>query len=114
MIELHLAPGQAVIDVGCGSGILSITALKLQAGHALGVDIDSASVRRPAKFAANEVGADLEVGLGSVGEILEGQFSLRQAPFVLANILAPVIIRLFAAGLADLVTPAASWYWLAF
>ncbi len=106
MIELYLAAGENVIDVGCGSGILSIAALKLQAKHALGVDIDSASVRSTREnAAANEVSADLEVGLGSIGEILEGQFSLRQAPFVLANILAPVIIRLFAAGLADLVTP---------
>ncbi len=36
----------------------------------------------------------------------QGQFSLRQAPLVLANILAPVIMRLFDAGLADLVAPA--------
>lgn len=104
MIEQHLQPGQAVIDVGCGSGILSIAALKMNASHALGVDIDSASVRSTREnAAANEV--NVEVGLGSVDEIREGKFSLRQAPFVLANILAPVIIRLFAAGLADLVEP---------
>ena len=106
MIEAYLQPGQAVIDVGCGSGILSIAALKLGAAHALGVDIDSASVRSTRENAANnQIGRELEVGLGSVTEILAGQFSLRQAPFVLANILAPVIIRLFAAGLADLVAP---------
>lgn len=104
MIEQHLQPGQSVIDVGCGSGILSIAALKMKASHALGVDIDSASVRSTREnAAANEV--NVEVGLGSVDEIREGKFSLRQAPFVLANILAPVIIRLFAAGLADLVEP---------
>jgi ribosomal protein L11 methyltransferase len=40
-----------------------------------------------------------------VAEILEGNFSVREAPLVLANILAPVIIRLFGIGLADLVTP---------
>ncbi len=37
-------PGPVVIDVGCGSGILSIAALKLGADFALGVDIDDASV----------------------------------------------------------------------
>ena len=106
MIELYLQPGQPAIDVGCGSGILSIAALKMGGSHALAVDIDSASVRSTRENAtANEVSAGVEVGLGSVGEILEGQFSLRQAPFVLANILAPVIIRLFAAGLAELVAP---------
>lgn len=35
----------SVIDVGCGSGILSIAALKLGASRALGVDIDSGSVK---------------------------------------------------------------------
>lgn len=106
MIEKHLQAGQTVIDVGCGSGILSIAALKLGAAKALGVDIDSASVRSTRENAtANQVNDALEVGLGSVSEILAGQFSLRQASFVLANILAPVIIRLFAAGLADLVAP---------
>ena len=36
-------------------------------------------------------------------EILEGKFQVKQARLVLANILAPVIIRLFGMGLADLV-----------
>ncbi len=104
MIEKHLLPGGDVIDVGCGSGILSIAALKLGARRALAVDIDSASVRSTREnSAANSVDQHIEIGLGSVGDILAGQFSMRQAPFVLANILAPVIIRLFEAGLADLV-----------
>ena len=106
LIERHLQPGDDVIDVGCGSGILSIAALKLGARHALGVDIDSASVRSTREnSAANAVAAHLETGLGSIGEILSGQFNLSQASFVLANILAPVIIRLFEDGLADLVAP---------
>jgi ribosomal protein L11 methyltransferase len=41
--------------------------------------------------------------LGSVTEILGGKFPIQQAPLVLANILAPIIIRLFGMGLADLV-----------
>jgi ribosomal protein L11 methyltransferase len=40
-----------------------------------------------------------------VAEVLEGNFSVREAPIVVANILAPVIIRLFGIGLTDLVTP---------
>jgi len=106
MVERYTQPGQAVIDVGCGSGILSIAALKLGASHALGVDIDNAAIRSTREnAAANAVLAKLETGLGSVDEIRQGQFSIRQAPLVLANILAPVIIRLFAAGLAELVEP---------
>ncbi len=104
VVEAYTRPGQTVIDVGCGSGILSIAALKLGAQKALAVDIDSASVRSTREnAAANGVEKSLEVGLGSVSEMREGQFGLAQAGLVLANILAPVIIRLFEAGLADLV-----------
>ena len=105
-LESYTHPGDPVIDVGCGSGILSIAALKLGAGHTLAVDIDSQAVRSTREnAAANETLTHLETGLGSVNEILRGDFSLRQAPLVLANILAPIIIRLFDAGLARLVTP---------
>lgn len=104
MLESCVIPGRPVIDVGCGSGILSIAALKLGASRALGVDIDNAAVISSREnAAANGVLERLEVGIGSVGEVLAGLFSLRHAPLVLANILAPVIIRLFEAGLADLV-----------
>ncbi len=100
----------SVIDVGCGSGILSIGALKLGAGYALGVDIDEASVKASRENAdSNGIEAQkFEIGLGSVEAVLQGRFQVRQAPLVLANILAPVIIRLFGAGLADLVTPGGS------
>lgn len=103
MIETYVRPGQTVIDVGCGSGILSIAAIKVGASHALAVDIDNASVRSTRENAeANAVLEWIETGLGSVDEVRNGQFTLRHAPVVLANILAPVIIRLFDAGLADL------------
>jgi ribosomal protein L11 methyltransferase len=95
-----------VIDVGCGSGILSIAALLLGAGHALAVDVDPQAVRATREnAAANRVEERLETGRGSVAEIRQGRFSRRQAPLVLANILAPVIIRLFDDGLADLLAP---------
>jgi len=94
------------IDVGCGSGILSIAAIKLGAEKVLGVDIDSESIvnsRENAK--TNGVWEELILGVGSVAEILEGRFPLKSAPLVVANILAPVIVRLFEAGLAELVEP---------
>lgn len=106
LLEDTVLPGGTVIDVGCGSGILSIGALKLGAAHALGVDIDNAAIISTREnAAANGVLERMETGLGSVTEVLGGQFSLRQADLVLANILAPVIIRLYAAGLAELVKP---------
>jgi ribosomal protein L11 methyltransferase len=98
----------SVIDVGCGSGILSIAALKLGADFALGVDIDEAAVRASRENAAAN-GIDpgrFALGVGSVKEIRYGGFGIRNAPLVLANILAPVIVRLFEAGLAELIAPA--------
>jgi len=93
-----------VIDVGCGSGILSIAAIKLGAKSALGVDIDPGSIVNARENAnTNGVGDELILGVGSVQEILEGKFAFSKAPLVVANILAPVIIRLFDAGLADLI-----------
>jgi ribosomal protein L11 methyltransferase len=95
-----------VIDVGCGSGILSIAALKLGAEKVLGVDIDIESVKNSRENAdTNGVGEELILGQGSVTEILSGSFQFKSAPLVVANILAPIIIRLFDMGLADLVEP---------
>ncbi len=97
-------PEYRVIDVGCGSGILSIAALKLGAASALGVDIDIESVINSRENAEkNGIGAEFIIGQGSVAEVKAGQFAFASAPLVVANILAPVIIRLFDAGLADLV-----------
>ncbi|HJS17645.1 MAG TPA: 50S ribosomal protein L11 methyltransferase [Anaerolineales bacterium] len=94
----------SVIDVGCGSGILSIAAIKLGANRALGVDIDAESVKNSRENAdTNGVGEDLILGTGSVAEILKGQFAIAKAPLVVANILAPVIVRLFENGLVDLI-----------
>ena len=45
MLERYLTPGCAVLDTGCGSGILSIAALLLGAGKAVGVDIDELAVK---------------------------------------------------------------------
>ena len=95
-----------MIDVGCGSGILSIGALKLGAARALGVDIDIESVRNSRENAdKNDIGAEFIIGQGSVAEVKAGQFAFASAPLVVVNILAPIIIRLFDAGLADLVQP---------
>jgi ribosomal protein L11 methyltransferase len=99
-------PLSTVIDVGCGSGILSIAALKLGAKTVLGVDIDIESVKNSRENAdTNGVGEELILGQGSVTEVLSGRFQFMSAPLVVANILAPIITRLFDAGLADLVEP---------
>jgi len=106
LMENVFVKGQTskVIDVGCGSGILSIAALKLGAAKALAVDIDEESVKNSRENAdTNEVGDELILGVGSVKEILDGKFELKKAPLVVANILAPVLVRLFDAGMAELI-----------
>jgi ribosomal protein L11 methyltransferase len=97
---------QSVIDIGCGSGILSVAAIKLGFTKALGVDIDTDSVRVSRENALlNSVSQEFETDLGSVAEVLRGDFSLQQAAVVVANILAPVIVKLLDEGLGRLVQP---------
>jgi ribosomal protein L11 methyltransferase len=80
--------------------------LKLGANKVLGVDIDIESVKNSRENAdVNKIGDELILGQGSVTEVLNGQFEFKSAPMVVANILAPVLIRLFDAGLADLIEP---------
>ncbi len=100
-----LPPAWEVIDIGCGTAILAIAALQLGATHALGVDIDADAVRAARENAiTNAVQDRLELGLGSLAEVLHGDYSIKRAPLVLANILAPVLARLLDEGLGDLLT----------
>jgi ribosomal protein L11 methyltransferase len=107
LMEAHFTPGSDVIDVGCGSGILSIAALLMGASHVLAVDIDQdALTSTQENTALNFIEQQqMEVGSGSVEEILTGRFTIKQAPLVLVNILAATIVRLFELGLAELVSP---------
>jgi ribosomal protein L11 methyltransferase len=96
----------SVIDLGCGSGILAIAALKFGAKHVLAVDIDEQAIKASKDNAKlNGVYKHLEVGLGSVAEIRNGIFTIRNAKLIFANILAPVIIELLDQGLVDLLLP---------
>ena len=95
-----------VLDIGCGSGILAVAALKLGAAHALGVDIDRLAMDASSQNAAlNGVVDGLELGVGSVAEVRRGAFNLQQGELVYANILAPVLVRLLDEGLGELVSP---------
>ncbi len=98
--------GLRLIDIGCGSGILSIAGIKLGIARALGVDIDPVAVQAADENAAlNQVSQQLELGIGSVREVADGKFGIRQAHLVFANILAPVLVNLLEQGLGELVLP---------
>lgn len=101
LLEKTIQPGMHAIDVGCGSGILSIAALRLGASHVIAVDTDEHAVKSTLENAGlNQVSPDeLEIGKGSVKDILTGRFNYQEAPLVLVNILAPILIRLFEQGL---------------
>ena len=103
-LETFTPKNQPIIDVGCGSGILSIAAIKLGASHALAVDIDEQAVRNTRENAElNQVLEKIESSLGSLQEIREKSFSIFKASVVVVNILAPVIVSLLKSGLADIV-----------
>jgi ribosomal protein L11 methyltransferase len=106
MLEDYPLAGKDIFDIGCGSGILSIAALKLGARHAYGVDIEAESINNAAKnAAANQVSKRVDFAVGSVEEIKMGLFNIKQAPLVLANLLTHILMRLLDNGLADLVAP---------
>ena len=96
-LEKLAGPGQRVLDLGCGSGILSIAALKLGADSALAVDIDDKCLDVAYENAAlNGIGKD--VYTVKVGDVL-GDEAMRAElgggyDIVLANIVADVIIGL--------------------
>ncbi len=105
LLERYLLPGQSMIDVGCGSGILSIAGILLGANHALAVDISQASVQSSLENCQlNNVADKVEIRKGSVAEIRNGEFSIQKAPLVVANIILKVQKEIFAQGLTDLVT----------
>ena len=83
--------GLRVADLGCGSGVLGLAALRLGAASVAAVDTDSLAVRATTDNAAlNGLTPQVRVQLGSVealAELLDGQ----PADLLLCNILAPVI-----------------------
>lgn len=97
-MEEHLTPGARCLDLGSGSGILSITALRLGAAEATGVDIDPKAEDIARENAAyNGFRApDFTALTGNVTEdrALMEKLSEKTYDVVLVNIVADVIIGL--------------------
>lgn len=96
-LNKYVKEGDSVLDVGCGSGILSIAALKLGAKHATAIDIDEVAVKVAAEnFAVNNISPSVYTLLD--GDLISNAFLKVKAgvghDIVVANILADVIIPL--------------------
>ena len=100
-LEKHIVGGERVIDLGSGSGILSIAALLLGADTAIGVDIDPKAEDIARENAAmNGLAAPRFTAVtGNVlrDQVMMNRLSEPRSDIVLANIVADVIIPLSAA-----------------
>lgn len=96
-LEQYLRPGARVLDVGTGSGILAIAALKLGAREALGTELDEYAVEAARENGAkNGVDSQFSLVTGNILEDSAVQELAGEETFDLAvsNILAPVIVLL--------------------
>jgi ribosomal protein L11 methyltransferase len=89
-LEEIVETGDRILDVGTGSGILAVAALKLGAATVVGVDTDALAVRTAvANATQNQVDDRFKVWKGELSSVTEREWDV-----VLVNILAPVIIGL--------------------
>ena len=90
LLEKYVKPGDTVLDMGCGSGILSVASILVGAESAVGVDIDPLAVKTAIENAKlNDVGDRFTGICGDLTEKVTGKFNV-----VLANIVADVLIIL--------------------
>ena len=90
-LEKYAGSGKTVLDVGCGSGILSIAAMLLGCESAQGVDIDALAVKTAAENAVGNGFNEPQVKYvqGNLTDKINGKFDI-----ILANIVADIVIRL--------------------
>lgn len=95
-IERHLKPEATVLDLGCGSGILSIIARLLGAGDTVAMDIDPNAVEIAVQNAKKNQVDRYTAFAGNIltDTALQKQFASTRFDLVVANIVADVIIPL--------------------
>lgn len=90
LLEKYIESGDTLLDMGCGSGILSVAGLLLGAENAVGVDIDALAVKTAIANAEVNGVADRFTGIcGNLAEKVTGKFDV-----VVANIVADIVILL--------------------
>jgi len=105
-LERYGCQDKDVLDIGCGSGILSIAAVRLGADRVLGVDFDPIAIPSCERNASlNGMHGRITFEVGTHTDILSRSDRLKQAPVVLANILAHILVKMLDTGLAETVSP---------
>ncbi len=97
-LRKYMTPGARLLDVGTGSGILSILSLMFGAGHAVGTDLDPCAAEAVAENCrANGIDpARFEMLIGNIitDRDVQEQVGYGQYDIVVANILAEVLLPL--------------------
>ena len=97
-LKKYVTPDTEMLDVGTGSGILGIVALKLGARHVLGTDLDPCAVPAVAenKEANQIVNETFDMVIGNIidDKAIQDQAGYEKYDIVTANILADVLIPL--------------------
>lgn len=102
-LEDMMTPGLNVLDLGCGSGILAIAAVKLGAAQVLAVDIDEIAVKVTIENAtANNTIEKIVAQTGSLESLVN---SARRFDLIVVNILAKIIIEMCKHQLGEVVRP---------
>lgn len=92
LIEKYLVPGQRMLDVGTGSGILAICASKLGAGECFAYDIDPVAVRVAEENCKDNDCANITCEVSDLLASVDTDGGLYD--FAVANIVADIIIRM--------------------
>ena len=97
-LKKYVTPDTEMLDVGTGSGILGIVALKLGAKHVLGTDLDPCAVPAVAENKeANQIADEtFDMVIGNIidDKAIQDQAGYEKYDIVTANILADVLIPL--------------------
>lgn len=89
-LEKYVSDGVAVLDVGCGSGILAVASLLLGAKSAIGIDIDELAVKSSIENAERNGVSDRYTAIhGNLADEVTGTYDI-----ITANIVADAIIML--------------------